>query len=82
MLEAVRGGYWGGGGRFGPSWSATWRQCDTAGDSGLGLRSLTTRLPQAGQKAGMRAIENLAYTPTQSQRSHRTYPRTASQGSQ
>jgi hypothetical protein len=52
--------YGAGGWRFGPSWSATWRQRATAGESGLGLRSLTTRRPQAGQKAGMRATENLA----------------------
>jgi hypothetical protein len=48
------------GGCFGPSWSATWRQRATAGESGLGVRSLTTRRPHAGQNAGMRAIENLA----------------------
>jgi hypothetical protein len=28
------------------------------GESALGWRSLTTRRPQAGQKTGMRAIEN------------------------
>src|SRR3954466_15436090 len=43
------------GGCLGLSWSATALQRAIVGESGEGLRSLTTRLPHAGQKTGMRA---------------------------
>jgi hypothetical protein len=56
------GGYGGGGrggslGGGGLSSSATARQCAIAGEWSVGLRSLTTRRPQAGQNAGRRPID-------------------------
>jgi hypothetical protein len=39
---------------LGLSWSATAFQRAIVGESGEGLRSLTTRFPHAGQKTGMR----------------------------
>ena len=46
------------------------------GDAPVGLRSLITRRPHAGQYMGMRATEKVAKMRDQSQRSHLTYPRT------
>ena len=43
---------------LGLSWSATDCQWATVGESGRGARSLTTRLPHAGQNTGMRATES------------------------
>ena len=53
-------GWSGGASRRGARLSATDRQCETTGDVSVGLRSRTTRRPQAGQYIGIRAIEKVA----------------------